>query len=186
MIKRIVGLLYHLLWDVIKEVLIKAALIVLRLCHRWVCTSWVDSTADKAADIVDLFDLNLERGRKKICIETKKYICVCTINSVIDVSCIAFMLCSISWTKLWQYHQLACYPGRQTMVDLGLGEGNPCPVDFINQWSIFHAHLSYAIEVCPVNKILNVCSCKSKHALLNCSSRQQINKKGTLNLPHQH
>ena len=38
-IKRIVGLLYQLLLDSIKEVLIKAALIVVRLCCRWVHTS---------------------------------------------------------------------------------------------------------------------------------------------------
>jgi len=36
---RIVRVLYQLLRDVIKEVLIKAALIIVRLRHRWVRTS---------------------------------------------------------------------------------------------------------------------------------------------------
>jgi len=39
MIKRIVVLHYQRFWDVIKELLIKAALIVVWLCHRWVQTS---------------------------------------------------------------------------------------------------------------------------------------------------
>ena len=39
LLNRIVWLLYQLLWDVIKEVLIKAALIVVRLGHHWVCSS---------------------------------------------------------------------------------------------------------------------------------------------------
>jgi hypothetical protein len=39
MIRKIVGLLYQLLRDIIKEILFKAALIVVRLRHRWVHTS---------------------------------------------------------------------------------------------------------------------------------------------------
>jgi hypothetical protein len=70
------------------------------------------------------------------------------------------------------------------MGDGHCGEGNECQVDFINQWSIYHAHLLYAIEVCPGNKIHNFSRCKSKLALLTWSSGQWINKKGTLNLPH--
>ena len=42
---RIVRVLYQLLRDIIKEVLIKAALIIVRLCDRWVRTSWVDRSA---------------------------------------------------------------------------------------------------------------------------------------------
>jgi len=38
MSERIVGLLYQLLRDIIKQVLIKAALINVRLCHYWVRT----------------------------------------------------------------------------------------------------------------------------------------------------
>jgi len=177
--------LYQLLRDVIKDVLVKAALIVVKLCHRWVCTSWVHPSADHAADIVYLFRLNLWRRRRKIRFETMKYICACIINHVINVSWIALMFCSTSWTKLWQDPILACFPGRQTMVDGRCGEGNECWVDFINQWSIFHSHLSYAIEVYPVNKIHNFSRCKSKLALLNWSSRQRLNKKGTLNLTHE-
>jgi len=39
MIERIVGLLNQLLQDVINELLIEAALIVVRVCHHWVHTS---------------------------------------------------------------------------------------------------------------------------------------------------
>jgi len=148
-----------------------------RLCHRWVCTSWVDPPADHAADIVYRFGLNLWRGRTEIRVETTKYICACIISRVINVSCIALRLCSTSWTNLWQDHKLACFPGRQTMEYGCCGEGNVCRIDFINQWSIFHSHLSYAIEVCPVNKIHNFSPCKSKLALLNWLSRQQLNKR---------
>jgi hypothetical protein len=59
-------------------------------------------------------------------------------------------------------------------VDGRWGEGNECQVDFINQWSIFNSHLSYAIEVCPVNMLHNFSRCKSKLALLNWSSRQWL------------
>jgi len=182
--KRIVGLLYQLLQDVIKEVLLNAALIVVRLCPRWVCTSWVDPLADHAMDIIYHFGLNLWWGRTKIWVKRTKYICACSFNPVINVPCITIMLCSTSWTKLQWDPKLACVLGQQTMVDGRCGEGNECWVDFINQWSIFHSHLSYAIEVCPVNKIHNFSRCKSNLALLNWSSRQPLNKKGTLNLPH--
>jgi len=155
-----------------------------RLCHRWVCTSWVDPSADHAADIVYLFGFNFWRGRTKIRIRMAKYICACIINRVINVSCNPHALCSTSWTKLWRDPKHACFPGRQTMVDGHCGEGNECQVDFINQWSNFHSHLLYAIEVCPVNKIHNFSRCKLKLALLNWLSRQRLNKKGTLNLPH--
>jgi hypothetical protein len=93
----------------------------------------VDPSADHAADIVYLFGLNLWRGRTKIRVETTKYICAYIINRVINVSCIALTLCSTSWTKLWRDPKLACFPGRQTMVDGRCGEGNECRVDFINQ-----------------------------------------------------
>jgi len=50
-IKRIVVLLNQLLQHVFKEVLIKAALSVVRLCHHWVRTSWVDCTVWYSAHI---------------------------------------------------------------------------------------------------------------------------------------
>jgi len=184
-IKRIVRLLYKLLRDVIKEVLIKAALIIVRLCHRWVRTSWVDTSADHAADIVYHLSLNLWQGRTKICVETTKCICAGIINPLINIYCITLRLCSISWTKLWWDPELACFPDQQTMVDRYCGEGNEYRVDFTNQWSIFNSHLLHAIEVCPVNKIQNFSRCKSKLALLNLSSRQWLNKKGTSNLLHE-
>jgi len=164
--KRIIGLPYQVLRGIIKEVLIKPTLIVVRLCHHWVRTRSVDPSANHAADIVYLFGLNLWWGRMKIPIETTKYLCACMINWVINVSCITLTLCSTSWTKLCRNPKLASLPGRQITVDGRCGEGNECRVNFINQWSIFHSPLSYAIEVYPVNKIHNFGRCKSKLALL--------------------
>jgi len=69
----------------------------------------------------------------KIRIEMTIYLCACMINHMFNVSCIALALCSTSWTKLWWYPILACFPSRQTMVDGGRGEGNESMVDFINQ-----------------------------------------------------
>jgi len=159
-------MLNKLLRDPIKNILIKAALIVVRLCHRWVHTSWVDRSADHAADIVYLVGSNLWRGRTQICIEMTKYMCACIIDHVINVSCIALTLCSTSQTELWRDPNLACFAGRQTMLNTRCGEGTECQVDFINQWFIVHSHLSYAKEVCLVNKIHNFSHCKSKLALL--------------------
>ena len=178
-------LLYQLLREVIKEALIKAALIVLRLCHRWVCTSFVDPSADHAGDTVYLLGLNLRWGRMTIHVERTKNICACMINRVINVPGIALTLCSTSWTKLRRNTKLACFPGRQAMVDGRCGERNEWLVDCITQWCIFHSHLSYAIEVCPVNNIHSFSCCKLKLALRNWSSSQNVNKKGTLNLPHE-
>jgi len=73
--KWIAGLLYQLLCNRIKAVLIKAAMIVARLCHRWVYTSAVDPVAVCAAHIVDHLGLNLWRGRMTIRQGTMKYIC---------------------------------------------------------------------------------------------------------------
>jgi len=182
MITRSIGLLYQLLWNVIKDVLINAALIIVRLCHHWVRTSWVDPVASHATDIIYLFGLNLWWGIMKICFEMTKYICGCIIDPVINVSCIALTLCSTSWTKLWSNPKLTCCQGWQTMVDGRRGEGNEYSVDVMNQWSIFHSHLSYPIEVCPVNMIHNLTPWKSQLAVLNWLWRQQLNKKGTLNL----
>jgi len=105
------------------------------------------------------------------------------IKSVINVACILLTLCPTSQIKLWRDPKLACYPGRQTMVDGCCSEGNECRVDIINQWSIVHSHLSYAIDVCPVNKIHYFSCCRLKYAFLNWSSRHRLNNKGTLNLP---
>jgi len=182
MITRIVGVPYQLLREVMKELLIKAALIVVRLCHSSVHACGVDPSANYVTDIVYLFGLNRRQGRMKIRIETTKFVCACIINFVIVVSCIALTLCSTSWTKLWQNPKLSSFHGQLTMVDGSHGEGNEWQVDFINQWSTFHSHLSYAIGECPVNKIYNFSRCKLKLVLLNSSSRQRLLKKGSLNL----
>jgi len=184
-IERIVRLLYQLLKDVIKEDLIKAALIGVRLCHRWVHTIGVDLLANHPAVTVKHFGLNLWRKRTIIHVETTNYICACIINCIIDVSCIAPTLWSTSWTKPRLHPKCACFPGRQTMVDGSHCEGNECRVDLINQWFIIHYHLSYAIEVCLVNNIHSFSFCKAKLALLNRLSRQRYDKLGTLNLCHE-
>ena len=163
----------------------QTALILVQLCRCWVRTSWVDPSAHHAADIVFLLGLNSWRGRMKIRVEMTKYIPTCTIHRMINVPCIALTLCSTSCTSLWRDTQLACSPCQQTMVDGGCGERNGCQVEFINQWSILHSHLSYAIEVCPVNMIHNISLCKSNLAFLNGSSRKWIKSEGTLNLPHE-
>ena len=160
-------------------------MIVVRLCHCWVHTSWVDPSVNHGADIFYLLSLNLWWGRNKIHIETTKHICACSIHRMINVYCISLTLCSTYWTKLWWDPILVCFPGRQSMVDGGHGEGNECLVDFINQWSMFHSHLSYAIEVCPVNKIDNFSHCKSILVLINWSSSQRWNYKGCLTVPHE-
>jgi len=100
MITRIVGLLSQLLRDVIKEVLITAAQIVLRLCHHWVRTRWEDPSANYAADIIYLFGLNLCQGRMKIRVQTTEYISAWIINHLLNVTGIALTLCSTSWSKL--------------------------------------------------------------------------------------
>ena len=60
-------------------------------------------------------------------------------------------------------------PGWQNTMEGHYVEVNEHWVDFINQWSIFHFDLLFALEVCPVNKIHNFSRCKTKHAL-NCYS----------------
>jgi len=185
MIEWIVGLLYQLLQDLIEVVLINAALIVVRLCHCWVRISWVDPSANHTVDIVYLIGLGFRRGKTNIRVQMTKYISACFINRRINVCCIAVMMCSTSWTKLWRDPELSCFPGWHSVVDVRCSEGNECLVDIINQWYFFHSHLLYAIEVCPVNKIHNFSRCKSKLALLNWSSRQRVIEKGTSNLPHQ-
>jgi len=185
MIERIVRLLNQLFQNVMKEVLINATLIVVKLCHRWARTSWVDPLQNHAADIVYLFRLNLWQGSTTISVETTKYISACIINPVINVSCIAHMMCSAFWRKIWRDYKLASFPGRQTMVDGCHSEGNECRVELINQWSIFHIHLSYGREICLVYKLHNFSHCKLKLALLNWLSRQWLHKMATLNLPHE-
>jgi len=185
MIKRIVGLLYRLLQGIYKELQMNATLIIVRLCHHWVYTSWVDHSPNHAADIVYLFGWNLWWGRTKIYVKMMKHICGCVINCMINVFCVMLILCSTSWTKLLQDLKHAGFPGKKTLVDGHRGEGNECWVDFIHQ-AVFHSHLSYALEVWVVNKIHNFSCCKSELALLNWSSRQLLNKKGTWNLPHEH
>jgi len=179
--KRTVRLLYQLLRNTIKEVLVKAALIIVRLCHRCVRTSRVDPWDNHAMDNVYRSGLNPWWRRFKIRVKMTRYIFAYMTNRVINVSCITLTLCSTSWTKLWRDSKLTCFPGRQTMVDGSSGGDSECWSDFVNQWSIFHSHLSDAIEVCPVNMIHNFSRRKSKLALLSWSSRQWFNKEDTLN-----
>ena len=119
-----------------------------------------------------------------MCVKTKKYLFASIINRMINIACIALVLCSTSWAKLWRDPTLDCVPCQQTMVIGCHGAGNSCLVDIINQSSIFHSHLSYAIDVCLVNKIHNFSWCKSKLAFLHSSSSQRLNREWTLNLPY--
>jgi len=180
----VVGLLYKLLWDVFKKVHIEAPLMIVRMCQRWVRTSWVDPSVNHATDTDYLFSFNIWRGRRKICFKTMKCSCACIIHCVINVSCSALRLCSTFWTKQWPNPKLACFPDRLIILDGHPGECNDCRVDFIRQWSNFHFYLSCAIDVYLVKNIHHLCRIKSKLALLNWSSSQQLNKTGTLNLPH--
>ena len=71
---------------------------------------------------------------------------------------------------------LAWFPWWHTLVDGGRGEGIEWWVDFINQWSIFHSHVSDARELCLVNTIHHFSRCKWKLALLNWLLRQLLDK----------
>jgi hypothetical protein len=117
MIKRIVELVYQPLKHVLKEVVIKAGLIIVRLGHCWVCPSGVDPSVDHAADIVYLFAWNPGLERTKIRFEMMKYVISWINYQVIEVSYIALTLCSTSRAKLAGDPELACILGRQTMVD---------------------------------------------------------------------
>jgi len=66
--------------------------------------------------------------------------------------------------------------GRQWWMAVVVRAMNVGLIESINDLSIFHSHLSYAIEVCQVNKIHNFSWCKLKLALPNWSSRQRLNK----------
>jgi len=170
-IERIVALCNQLLRDLINAVLSIDTLIVVRLCHGWVRTSWVDPSANHAVDIVDPSGLNFWWGRMKIRIRMTKFLSAGAIKRMIDVSCIARKFCSTSQTQLRQDPKLTCFPSWQTVVDGCRSECNDRWIDFINRWSIFHSHLSYTIEEYPVNTIHNFCHCKLKLALLNWLSR---------------
>jgi len=165
--RTIVGLLWQLLRDLINEVLINAALIIVRLCHCWVHTKWVDLSVNHDAGNLYLSGLNLWRGKTKIDVESTKYICACIVNHAINVSCIALVWCSSSWTKPWRDPKLPCFPGRLIMVNGHCSEGNECRADFNNRWAMIHSNLSYAIEVYPVNMIHILNRCKLKLGLLN-------------------
>jgi len=184
--KIMVALLYQLLRDVMMEVLINAALSIVRLRHHTFHTSWVVPSANHAADSVNIFGLNLWQGCTKIDVKTTNYISACIVNRRMNVSGIALTLRSTSWAKLWRDPKLACCPGWQRMVDGCRSEGNECWVDYIRYSSIFHSHLSYAIEVCQVNKIQNFSRRKSKLALRNRPSSLCLDRQGTLNFPCDH
>jgi len=93
----------------------------------------VDPVANHAADVVYRFGSNLRQGRMNIGVERTKYSCACSIDRVINGSRILLTLRSTSWTKLWPDPELTSCPGRKTVVDGRLSEGNECWVDFINQ-----------------------------------------------------
>jgi hypothetical protein len=64
-IKCNIALLNRPLWDINKKVLRKSLLIVVRLYHHWVSTSWVDPSENHIADCIYLFCYNLRRGEMK-------------------------------------------------------------------------------------------------------------------------
>jgi len=115
-ITTIVWLLYQLLQDIIKEVFINGGLIDVSVSHRWLRTSCVDPFVNHAPDIIQLLALNRWWGRMKIQVERTKYIQACIMNWMIYVSCIALILCSNSWTKLWQDPKLGYCPDWQMLV----------------------------------------------------------------------
>jgi len=154
------------------------------MCKHWVHTSQVDPAANYSVDSFYLFHFNLWQWRQKISVEKTKCICVCIINHVINDSSVPLTLCSTCWTNHWRDPKLACFSGQERIALGHRSEDNEYRVDYIVQWCIFHSHLSYAIEVCLVNRIDNFNPCKSKLALLNSRSRQLSNKKENLYLPH--
>lgn len=161
MVKRIVGLLYWLLCHVIKEVLFIAAPIIVKLCHRWVCTSSVDPLLNCAAHRVYFLHLNFWHGSTKSFIEITKYISACSVGRVITVCCIACVLYSTSRKRVWWNLNDVYLTDGQTLVDGHCGTGNQCMVVGNNERSIFDSHLSYATEVCLVIKIHNFSPFKS-------------------------
>jgi hypothetical protein len=82
-----------------KDLLIKAALIIVRLCHYWVCTSWVGSLANLAAYTLYLSGFNLWQGTMKMQIKTTTFVNACILKREMNVSCIELMLWSTSWTN---------------------------------------------------------------------------------------
>jgi len=166
-INRMVRMLYKLILDVIEEVIINAVLRILRLCHHWICTSWVDPSANHAADTVYHFNLNHWRVGTNICVETMNYIWACIINLMIYASWITLTLYSTSWTNLWWVPKPACFAGQQQMVNGCHSEGTEWWIDGINEKLIIHFHSLYAIEVWLVSSIHNIGSCRSKPVLIN-------------------
>ena len=133
MINWIGRLLCMLCQDISKNVLITATMIMLRLCHRWVHTSWVDPLTNHGADIANHIGQNLCRGTMQIHRERMKCISVCIMNLVINVSCIAPMLSFITWAKLWRDPEHGSFACWKTIVNSHCGEGNECRFDFINR-----------------------------------------------------
>ena len=180
-----VRLLYQLFCDVIYQIIIDVPQILVRLCHCWVLTSQVAPSANFAADSFYLFGFNIWQGRMKIHIEMMRYICVYIINHLINDSCIVLIMCCTSCTNLWRDTKFECIQDWQAMVDGPNGGGNECWVNFINQWSLIHPHLLYAIDLCPVYNIFNFNCCKSKLVLIKWLSRLWLNKQWTFNWPHE-
>jgi len=183
--ERIAGLQYQLLQDVIKEVIIRAALDLCEvvpslgpfllsgslreLCCGYCLSFWLEPLGRKNQNLSRDGDIHPRMHYYP----HEKYFLYCTY--------IGLHLLNQTLAGPWTRH----FPVRQTIFDSRCGEGNECQVHFINQWSIFDSYLSYAIEVYPVNKIHNISRCKSRLAVLNWSSRQRFNMEGTLNLPHE-
>jgi hypothetical protein len=95
------------------------------------------------------------------------------------------MLYSTFCTTLWYEPINAYLRGKQGMVDGGHGKLNQYRVNFTNQISIYHFHLTCAMEACQVNKINIFGHYKLTFALLHPSSRQQLNIMGNLYLTSQ-
>jgi len=144
--KRTVRVLYHLPWNILKKVPIKAALIVVGLCHPLVSTSSVKRLVNHAMNIVMPCGLNLRGGRRKIHLEVMIYIPICIIHHVMNVSCIAFRSCFTSWIKLVLYYKLTSVPARRMILYWHHNKRNEFRVDFINK------HLSFIPICCTQQK----------------------------------
>jgi len=169
-IRRHVRRISQLFWNIIKEVLIKTALTIVRLCHHWVSICWVDPLVHHVSDNIYDCGMNIWWGRTNIPLETTKYIYACIINLAINDSGTALMLCCTSWTNLWQNPNVASFQDWQTIVDGRCEEGDECWVGIINQQCIYRSRSSYAIYLYMVFTNYHFSRCKLKLAHLHWTS----------------
>jgi len=182
---RFVLLRYQLSQDIITNVLIIAARIIVKFWHTWVHTCCVDSLVNHGADSAYVSASILGWPLVKISVAMMDFIGVCTMHRVINVSCIVYMFCFTFWTTLWWDSILTWIQGRQIMVNSCYSKGNQCLVDSINQGLIIHSNLWYTIEVCPVNDMHHFSPCHWNLGLLKRLTRQQFNWKQTLNVRYE-